>query len=327
MMDVFEKNILELNRQLTLKAISFGNLEKVRNAKPDSIFIIGMGGSGIVGLLLQNLTKDVSIKIPVITWNDYGLPAEALAKAGYYHRPLLIFVSFSGNTQETLDGFAKAKSHKLKAIVSGGGKLLSLAKKQKIAFATFEKNSLAPRQANGLMFYGTLGLLKTALPTTKIIELSSKINPADYRLISKKIASQIKGKVAIIYSTIPNRHLGYLWKIHLNEAGKNLAFSNVIPEMHHNEIVSFETKPKNIIASLLTAKNDSVIHKTRFQITKKVLNKYQIPSIHIFVNGKDNLERAFNTIANAQWCAYYLAKSKGLDPLETKTIDFIKSLL
>ena len=77
-MDIFEKNILELNRQLTLKAINFGNLEKIRKAKPDSIFIIGMGGSGIVGPLLQNLIKDVSIKIPVITWNDYSLPDSAL---------------------------------------------------------------------------------------------------------------------------------------------------------------------------------------------------------------------------------------------------------
>ncbi|OGY64622.1 MAG: hypothetical protein A3I24_01320 [Candidatus Harrisonbacteria bacterium RIFCSPLOWO2_02_FULL_41_13b] len=326
-MDIFEKNILELNRQLTLKAVSFNNLEKVRNAKPDSILIIGMGGSGIVGPLLQNLIKNVNIKIPVITWNDYSLPDSALGKSAFYKNPLLVFVSFSGNTQETLDGFAKAKNHKLKVVVSGGGKLLSLAKKQKIAFATFEKNSLAPRQANGLMFYGTLGLLKAALPATKIIELSSKINSANYRLIGKKLASQIQGKVAVIYSTVQNRHLGYLWKIHLNEAGKNLAFNNVLPEMHHNEIVSFETKPKNVIAILLTTENDSAIHKIRFQITKKVLNKYQIPSIHIFINGKDNLERTFNTIANAQWCAYYLAKNKGLDPLETKTIDFIKSLL
>lgn len=326
-MDVFTKNILNLNQQLSLSNIRFSNTEKIRGSKPDSVFIIGMGGSGIVGTILQNITKDVNIKIPIIPWNDYGLPPEILAQGGCFKNPLLIFVSFSGNTQETLSGFKKSKNYKLRAAVAGGGKLLAMAKKNKVAFASFEKNQLAPRQANGLMVYAALGIIKKALPQTRIPDLSKKIRPGGHQLIGKNIAGKIKSGAAMIYTTAANRHLGYIWKIHLNETGKHLAFNNVIPEMNHNEIVGFETKPKNITAILLTANNDSSIHQKRFQITKKVWDKFQISSIHIFVNGQNGLERTFNAIASAQWCAYFLAKGKKLNPLQTKTIDLIKSLL
>src|SRR3989344_6527112 len=130
-MEKFEQNILTLNEQLSLKALKFSGLEKLRGIKPDSIIVIGMGGSGIIGPILKNLAKDANINVPIISWNDYGLPA------GCFKKPLLIFVSFSGNTEETISGYQKAQKYRWKAVVSGGGRLSRLAQKSQTALASF----------------------------------------------------------------------------------------------------------------------------------------------------------------------------------------------
>jgi hypothetical protein len=39
---------------------------------------------------------------------------------------------------------------------------------------------------------------------------------------------------------IPNLSLIYIWKIKLNETGKIPAFFNVLPELNHNEMTSFD---------------------------------------------------------------------------------------
>ena len=322
-MDVFEKNILELGRQLSLKNLRFFNEAGLRKYRPDVIAAIGMGGSGTVGLVLKKISKDVSIQIPVIAWNDYGLPPEI--EGGCFKRPLLVFVSFSGNTEETLDGFAKAARYGRRAVVTGGGKLMEAAKKSGDPLAVFEKYDLAPRQANGVMLYGALGLLKNSLPKIKIA--SPSVNPAKYRELGKKISAAIGKKNVVVYTTTANSHLGYLWKAHLNETGKVAAFSNVIPEMNHNEIVAFETKPKNFIACLIKGGGENSNERHRLNITEKVLSRFGVPTIVISPSGKTAIEKTFNLVSLAQWTAYFTAKARGISPLETKSIDLIKKLI
>lgn len=320
-MNSFEQNILNLNKQLTLKALRFSNLKKLKGSNPDSIFVMGMGGSGTIGTILQNSAEDVNIKIPIIPWKDYGLPSTSFKK------PLLLFVSFSGNTEETLSGFRQAKNYKFKAVVSGGGKLAKMAQETKNPLAFFEKKDLAPRQANGLMFYGALGIIKAVLPQTTIKDLSRLIKPEKFRLNSQKIAKKIKNKTVLIYTTTQNNHLGYLWKIHLNETAKALAFNNVVPEMNHNEIVGFEPKPKNVIALFLISKNDGLLHQKRLKISEQLLKKMGIPSLRINLKNGDAAARTFEAISLAEWTSYFLAKIKKINPLRTKSIEKIKSLI
>ena len=121
-MDPFQKNLLQINEQFGYKGLSANRTNNLKNSRPDGIVILGMGGSGLAGEILRHAQGELGLKLPVIIWKDYHLP-KVLWSA---KRPLYIFVSFSGNTEETVSGLEtllKTKPRLAAAIITTGGKL------------------------------------------------------------------------------------------------------------------------------------------------------------------------------------------------------------
>lgn len=325
-MDSYTKNIINFNRQLNLRAINLENLAGLssHNQKPDALVVAGMGGSGMVGNLLQNLSHYVKLPVPVFLWKDFGLPPQLPTK-----RPLCLFISFSGSTQETISGFKRARELKPKpkiAVVSGGGELGALARNFKIPLALFSKGTLVPRQANGLMFYGALGILKHIWPQIQAPDLSKKINPKKFERLGFKLAKKIGRKTILVYTSSANSHLGYHFKTRLNETGKTLAFSHTLPELNHNEITGFELKPKNLITLYLADDADAPKIKSVFPITLKLIKKFGTPWALVKLTGKTALEKTMNAIVLADWVSYGLAKIKKINPEKNRIVEMIKEL-
>ncbi|MDD5431081.1 MAG: SIS domain-containing protein [Candidatus Pacebacteria bacterium] len=312
-MDNFKNAILNFNKQLSPSMLRLSRLEKIKNSKPDSIIIVGMGGSGQAGFLISDLKYELGITAPVMVWENYDLPKIN------YKKPLFIFVSFSGNTAETLSGFSKAK---LKAVVCSGGKLEQMADKSKSPIVVFSAGNLAPRQANGLMFSAIAQIIKAAFPKTKTN--FSRVNPASLEKYGKQIAAKIKNKTILVYSSPENNHLSYVWKTNLNETAKAMAFSGTFPEMVHNEIVPFENRQKNTV--ILFLKNWAGQAGKKAAVVAKLLKKSGISSLEIKLSGKNNIEKTLNSVILAHWTSYCLAKIKKIDPAETKLIRQIKKL-
>src|SRR3990167_5416019 len=115
-----------------------------------SILITGMGGSNIGGALVAGLSHE--IPVPVVIWRDYGVP-------GWVNKDtLVIAISFSGNTEETLDSFKQAaeKTDKLITIASGG-ELDVLSRKYKTTH--YKINYLGqPRASFGFLFTSVLAV-------------------------------------------------------------------------------------------------------------------------------------------------------------------------
>src|SRR3989344_6229202 len=109
-----------------------------------SRFIVaGMGGSNLAVPLLG-----------LESYRDYGLPHGDLKKA------LIICNSYSGNTEEVLDCFVECLKNKLKvAVISTGGKLLDLAKSNKVPYIQLPDVGLEPRFALGFSLLATLKIL------------------------------------------------------------------------------------------------------------------------------------------------------------------------
>ncbi|MDD5547793.1 MAG: SIS domain-containing protein [Candidatus Pacebacteria bacterium] len=314
-MDNFKNSILNFNKQLTPSALQYFRMDKIKGSHPDAIIVIGMGGSGQAGFLASDLKYEVKIPVPVLVWENYGLPKTS------YKKPLFIFVSFSGNTNETLSGFSKAR---LKAAVCSGGQLKKLSDKAGVPLSLLPAGNLTPRQANGLMFYGIMQIVKTVFPGSKNQSLAY-LKPKSFETAGKIISRQLKNKTVLIYSSPENNHLSYIWKTNLNETAKSMCFSGTFPEMTHNEIVPLEKRPKNVIAVFLE-NNSTPQGKRKMGITTAIMKKNGVSSIRINLSGKNNLEKTWNSIILSQWVAYHLAEAKKINPVETKLIDQIKKL-
>ena len=95
-------------------------IEQKKNLKKATSFLLaGMGGSHLASEIIQAWNPLSRIK----TWSDYGLPEVEKTC-------LVILSSYSGNTEETISAYKEAVKRKLnKAVISTGGKLIELAKK------------------------------------------------------------------------------------------------------------------------------------------------------------------------------------------------------
>jgi glucose/mannose-6-phosphate isomerase len=113
---------------------------KVKFAAPDNIVVIGMGGSAIGGDILKDYVKD-KLSVPIEVCRDYQLPAYVGKKT------LVLAMSYSGETEETLSAFLDALRRGCMIFcVTSGGSLAKYARKQKIPYVQVP-GGMPPRAA------------------------------------------------------------------------------------------------------------------------------------------------------------------------------------
>ena len=136
------EHVLDLGNQLKK------DLETSNDFVVDSyedLLIIGMGGSGVAGDVLKLVLNETS-QINVEVRKAYGIP-KAIAE----RRPKCLFISYSGNTEETLEAVNDAIKYNLDwSAISSGGQLLELASVNKKPYVKVP-TGLQPRAAFGIM--------------------------------------------------------------------------------------------------------------------------------------------------------------------------------
>ena len=321
-MQPYEQVIREFNTQLSPAGLRVSFSNTLRGARPDGIVIVGMGGSVLAGEILRAAKAEVGLKLPVYVWRDYGLPENT-----DFRRPLYIFMSFSGNTEETISGlkFLLKRGRSRITVITAGGELQRLARRYRLPLVEFEPGILTPRQAIGIMFYSLIEILRRVGLTLKVSSFT-RIKPPSLRGIGKALAARLHGRLITIYTDHAHRALGYIWKIKFNETAKTLAFANVVPEMNHNELVGFE-KLKTSMAALFLLDNTSRSPrlKKRFRLNQLLLRSRGVRVITLPLKGKSFLEKTWRAIILADWTAYFLAKLNRVDPAKTAVIDELKA--
>ena len=111
----------------------------------NDLLIVGMGGSGVAGDVLK-LVLNETTQINVEVRKAYGIP-----KVVAVRRPKCLFISYSGNTEETVEAVNDAIKNNLDwSVISSGGQLLELATEHERPFVKVPQG-LQPRAAFGLM--------------------------------------------------------------------------------------------------------------------------------------------------------------------------------
>ncbi len=296
---------------------------------PENIIVCGMGGSAIAGEMLATLKP-----FDVFYYKSYRLPLQA------GNESLIICISYSGNTEETLSSFETAVGKGLPVIsITTGGKLAELSKKYKVPCVILPPPYFPPRLAIGEMFAALLQVLNNhhlsnGLTIKDILKIENSLNIKALEIEGKKIAKKIFGKIPIIYTSRRFRVARMIWKNSLNETAKILAIANYFPELNHNEIVGLwrvnEAQISNDKLYVLILRDKESSHPRilkQMEITKNFLTKEGIEAEFIDIKGKNFLEKLFSIAILGFWVSFWLAMEYKIDPTPVDPINELKKKL
>ncbi len=290
----------------------------------NSLTISGMGGSNLPGDILRTYLESQGNDLEIIQNRTYCLPKKA------HKNSLNFFLSYSGNTEETIASLKEAIEKKLSAIgFATGGEMAKLCQENNIPCIILPAG-IQPRYATGYFFGAMIQVLKNSglieENPEKLIALSEKISRKNSFLEERgqEIATILKGKTPIIYTTDQYKALAMIIKIKINENAKTPAFWNYYPELNHNEMVGF-TLPQtsfHILSFLDQAEHPQNIK--RMKITSELLEKKGIATTFLEMDGENAFEKIFSSLLLGDWISYYLALSYGQDPTPVKMVEDLK---
>jgi len=310
-----------------------------------SILFAGMGGSGIVGELMVDLAAEQeSCRIDVL--KDYHLPR-------YYTSDTLVAgISCSGNTEETISVLNEAAKRGLDVCTFGSGGLLEKMA-QTNPRVKFTKTTMlkVPRSSFPGLFYVILkfliqnGFLKTSEEHVQdsIDCLSRARDLCSKPLVKQNKAIEIaldlvetKSSLPLIYSSRRTRAVGLRFRQSLNENAKIHGYDGVIPELCHNDIVSWDfaktakTKKSyisNAVPVALKLEDDPLEIKTRFQIVEDILKKAKAQFVQVPSLGTTYTSRIISMLYLLDYSTYFAAILRGVDPIQTPSVDILKTEL
>ena len=302
----------------------------------DSLLVMGMGGSGVSGDVLSLLSKEVSSK-NVTVRKSYSIPKNLIEINTF-----CLFISYSGNTEETISGLEDAIKNNLDwAVISSGGKLIDLAIEHSKEYIKIPEG-LQPRAAFGYLTQAVCKIVDVVEGTEFIKELRdagdylneilNKNEDSEIYIEAKSIANQVNKKTCVIYGgTELSELIASRWKTQINENAKSKAFVGSIPEVHHNEILSWDadlegSKSSFVLIFLRDDAENTQISK-RFNLTKKLLGE----KVNIFdIKPKSKgttLIKLMELVLLGDLFSLSLAKELNMVPEDIEEIENLKKLL
>ncbi len=297
-----------------------------------NVVIIGMGGSAIGGDIIISYLYG-KLRIPVFLVRDYILP-------GFVNEhTLLIGISYSGNTDETLLAFLEGvKRLAYPIIITSDGLFKEVS--EKINVPTFELPiGRPPRTSTAYMISALLHIFKKC----KITELDRDEIHATFGFLNKivkeyatlkedtlpvKLAYKIKNKIPLIYAYKPYTPIGYRLKTQLNENAKYHAFFGEFPEVDHNEIMGWENiKNLDFIPIFIEGQFGEENTKKMMAFWKNLLKEKEIEFIELQGKGSNLLSDMLYLLVTEDFTSYILALLEKIDPTPVTTIGALKNYL
>jgi len=287
------------------------------------IIVAGMGGSGIVGDYLGFLTNTYG-GLPVLVYKNH-VPPKHVGRDS-----LVIVVSYSGNTLETIR-FIERISGSTVVAVSSGGLLEKISLLRNYLFIKVP-GGYAPRTALPYMLYIVLGLLDSSGYTV----VSYREAEASYSFLSSawdrvlEIGGDIAGFIhgykglLILSSHSPYEPLLVRGKNEFNENSKIPVKVEVSPEWMHNDIVGWEAPYENKYSVLSISDPDDAVGSRLVEYMVGVYSGLGIPVYGFKLLGSGFLEKIMYGSIVLGVASVKLAYLRGLDPLATKSIGLYK---
>jgi glucose/mannose-6-phosphate isomerase len=295
-----------------------------------------MGGSAIGGEFIQRIAA-LENGLPVRVHRDYGLPPLV------DKHTLLIFSSYSGNTEETISCFAESlRTEAKKLVLTTGGKLRELAEKEGFPVLPIDYRA-PPRAAFPYSFVSLLGVFNTlGLVRDKSDDLDEALrvlrslsDSIDERMPlasnpAKQLAAEMHGHMAVVYGAGLLSEVAQRWKTQLNENSKVWAFYEILPELNHNAVAGYQFPFEVGAETMVVLLHSSLLHprvSMRYRFTKDILAKEGIKHKTVEASGRSALAQMMELVLLGDYVSFYLAILNGVDPTQVAPIEYLKSQL
>ncbi|UCD73516.1 MAG: bifunctional phosphoglucose/phosphomannose isomerase, partial [Candidatus Bathyarchaeota archaeon] len=304
--------------------------------KPSEVLVVGVGGSAIGGDILKDWTSE-TLDVPLEVCRDYHLPHYAGVES------LVIAVSYSGNTEETLSSFIDAVKRGCKVIaVTSGGVLGKLCNGFKIPMVELP-GGMVPRSAIGYLFFplvmilekfDLIGDVEEDIKETMMIlrevrdEILPEISITANR--SKQLAAALFGSIPVIYGDRYSRAIAYRSRTQMNENSKLLAISGFLSEIDHNDVLGWEAPEeysKQFSVVLLRTGDDMEELRYRAEITRDLVAEKARRLVEVFPKGESRLTKMLSVMYVVDVASLYLAIMNEVDPWSMRSITELKSRL
>jgi glucose/mannose-6-phosphate isomerase len=299
-----------------------------------TILVAGMGGSAIGADLVAAYAAPLC-PIPIIVHRDYGLPEWAKGP-----HVLVILSSHSGNTEETLSVFEKARLNGCMILaITTGGKLGSAARFAGFPVWIFEHQG-QPRTAVGFSF----GLLLAALfrlglvpnPEVEILQTVEMLREQQAVLgaaslieknPAKRLAGQLYDRMVVVIGSGYLAPVARRWKDQISEVAKAWGQFEILPELDHNSLAGL-SYPADILSHTFAVFLRSTLDHPRNQLRSEFTRKaFLIEGINVdFVDARGNgaISHIWSTVLLGDYLTYYLAMMYSVDPTRIPIIESFK---
>lgn len=322
MMDKMKETILNFPSQFKEGLKRAGGVKA--EGEFGNIVVCGVGGSALPADLLTVYLPDLTLAVYI--HRSYDLPAQADQNS------LVICISFSGNTGETISAFEEAQKRNFKVVaITKGGRLGQLAKKYHTPLVLLPQVEIQPRSATGYIFASLIKVLANCRivedKSKEISALAEDLKPAELENQGKSLAEKLIGKTPLCYASDRFKALARIWKIKFNENSKIMAFWNYFPELNHNELVGITNLQGKFRAVILQDRDDHPRILKRMALTADLFKKKGIGVDFIEIKGKNNLTKIFSALLLGDWTSYYLARNYKIDPFPVEMVEEFKKRL
>jgi glucose/mannose-6-phosphate isomerase len=309
------------------------NLAVAGAGQPRSVVVGAMGGSAAAGDMFRALDPPV----PVSVVRGYRLPA-AVGRGD-----LVVCVSYSGNTEETVAAHTEAVRRGAPALaVCSGGELARRAEEAGTPVARIPGSAPVPRAGLGELVGGLLGALVAARvvpPADADVEeaaatletVADELGPEvpTERNEAKQLAEWVGDRIPLVWGSEGiTGAAAWRWKTAFNENAEIPAFASALPELDHHEVVGWSgDRGKGFRLVILREEGEHGRVGARIEATLDEVTGSELEWREVRATGTGPLARAMSLATMGDLASVFHALARGVDPAAMAPLDRIKSRL
>jgi glucose/mannose-6-phosphate isomerase len=298
------------------------------------VIVAGMGGSAAGGRLAVAALGSRLVR-PLVVCDGYALPGWAGPAT------LVLLSSYSGNTEETLSAYDDAvRLGAPRLVATTGGDLAARARRNDVPVIPVP-GGFQPRAAIGYALVAALeaAALGGAAPAVRseisaaaslvesLVEEWGPDAPEDS--LAKSLAFALHGTVPVLAGAELAAAAAYRWKCQFNENSALPAFTSVLPEADHNEVVGWAAAGSLGRFSYVSLEDPSAHPRNalRAELTAEIAATGADPVLRVTARGESPVERIVSLVLLGDLVSIYLAVLREEDPVDIPGIDTVKAAL